>query len=155
MTSEAKAKISLRKAGFQDIEFLWYLRCQPEVFKYFRTPEIAPWEDHLNWIMPVLLGFTNKELFVIEYSEKPVGQLRFDYEEESAEISISLLKEFWGKGIGTQALRLAVKWAKKSKKAKQLLAELHQDNVASQKLFEKSGLKLQSQEGVWKKYILK
>jgi len=147
-------KISLKKADFQDIEFLWYLRCQPEIYKHFRSPKPVVFEDHLKWIMPVLLGLTNKELFVVEYSKKPVGQVRFDYENEEAEISISVLNSFQGKGIGTGSLKLGIENMKKKKQVKTLLAEIHKDNPSSKRLFEKMGFKLKTKEDIWLNYTL-
>ena len=70
--------IKLRKADFKDIEFLWYLRNQAEVFKYFKNNKPVKWQEHLNWIMPIMLGFSNKELYVIEYDNQLAGQIRID-----------------------------------------------------------------------------
>lgn len=145
---------SLKKAGFLDIEFLWYLRCQPEIYQHFRSPKPVVFEEHLKWIVPVLLGFTNKELFVIQYLKKPVGQVRFDYENEEAEISISVLNNFQGKGIGSKSLKLGIDKIKKKKQVKALLAEIHKDNPSSKRLFEKMGFKLKTEEEVWLNYIL-
>ena len=69
-------KIVLRKAEQKDIEFLWYLRNRRDVFKYAKkNPGPISWEEHLNWLMPVLLGQSNKALFIIELKQKPIGQI--------------------------------------------------------------------------------
>lgn len=148
-------KIFLRKANFSDIEFLWYLRNQPEVFRYFRKPEKVTWKKHINWIVPLILGLTKRELFVIEVFEKPVGQIRFDYKKGQTEMSISLLKDFQGKGLGKRCLEAGIKEVKKAGKVKQLLAGIHKDNIPSIKLFEKFNFKLQTKKGVWLNYVLK
>jgi len=146
--------ITLRKVNSSDSKFLWELRCQPEVFKYFRTPEPVEWESHVKWIGPVLEGKTNKELFVIEKEGERVGQIRFDYEEEQAEVSISLKKEFWGQGIGSMSIELAIKQAQKNEKLATLLAEVHIHNLGSQRLFKKFGFELKEQKDQWLDYTL-
>lgn len=146
--------ISLRKANDSDMRFLWELRCQPEVFRYFRTPEPVEWESHVKWINPVLAGKTNKELFVIERGGERVGQVRFDYEGERGEVSISLKKEFWGEGLGSLALEIAIKQAQKNEKLTTLLAEIHKNNLGSQRLFKKFGFELKEQKDEWLDYTL-
>lgn len=147
-------KIKLKKADFSDIEFLWYLRNQPEVFKFFKNPRETQWQEHINWIMPVIFGKTNKELFVALFDKKPVGQIRLDWQEnKNAEVSISLLKEFQGRGLGAKLLGQGIKSAKK-KKAKALFAEIHPQNAASVRLFEKSGFKFQEEKDGFLIYLL-
>lgn len=145
-------KILLRKANSSDIEFLRYLRNRPDVYKYFKKARPVSWKEHVDWIMPIILGISNKELFIIRNLKNPIGQIRFDYiNQREAEISISILKEFRGKNIAIKALSLALK---KQKKAKEIIAEINKDNIASIKLFERLGFKIKTKKGTWLKYIL-
>jgi len=149
-------KISLRKANFSDIEFLWYLRNQPDVYKYSRVNKPITWEEHILWILPILLGLNNKKLFLIQYSRIPLGQIRFDYLNlKEVEISISILKDFRGRSFATRALNLGIKEIKKQKKAKLLIATTHKKNIPSQKFFENLNFKLKTKKGKWLKYVLK
>ena len=151
---ENKSKISLRKANFNDIEFLWYLRNQADVYKYSRQSRTINWKEHISWIMPIILGLSNKELFIIENSKIPIGQVRCDYKNhKEVEVSISLLKEFWGKGFATRSLKSIIKQIKKQGKVQRLIAEVNKNNITSQKLFEKLNFKLKGQKGQWLKYI--
>jgi len=148
-------KIFLRKANFSDIEFLWYLRNRPEVYKYSRQNWPVGWKEHINWILPFFLGWSSRELFVIENQRFPIGQLRFDYyNKKEAEISISILKEFHGKGFATRALNLAIKSIRKQKTIKILVAEINKKNFPSVKLFEKLNFKFKTEKGNWLKYAL-
>ena len=145
------SKINLTKARFEDIEFLWYLRNRPELFKFFGNPAKVSWEEHLNWIMPILLGFSEKEIFVIELEGRKVGQIRLDFGQgrKEAIVSISLCKEFHGKGIAAQALKMAFK----KEKGVRIIAEIHKDNLASLKLFEKMGFKQLEKKEFWLKFV--
>lgn len=146
-------KIVLKKANFSDIEFLWYLRNQPETYKYSRQSRLVNWKEHISWIMPIILGLSNKELFIIKNFEIPIGQVKFDYGNyKKVEVSISILKEFWGKGFATKSLKLAVKQIKKQGKGQRLIAEVNKNNVLSQKLFEKLNFKLKEKKEKWLEY---
>lgn len=134
-----KTSTSLRKAEVIDIEFLWYLRNQPDVYQYARVSGPVLWEEHVGWISPLLLGLKDRELFVIQEDSLPVGQVRLDYEDdrEKAEISISLLKEFRGKGIASAVLDMVIQDLSQRRKGITLIAEIHRNNAGSIALFEK------------------
>lgn len=147
-------KIELRKADSSDIEFLWYLRNQPEVFKFFSSPCEVQWQEHINWIIPVILGKTHRELFVVFLGKKPAGQVRLDWQEdETVIVNISLLKDLQKQGLGAEVLKEAIKKGRELK-VKNFIAEIHQDNIVSQKLFEKLGFQLDKQKDIWRTYIL-
>jgi len=148
-------RVTIRKAGTSDKKFLWQLRNKPYVFKYSRVSKPVKWQEHINWITPILEGESNKELFIISADGAPAGQLRFDYgDNKEAEISISLLKEFWGKGIAKRAIRSGVRRLEKQGKVKTILAEIGKDNVGSIELFEKLNFVFNNSKGLWLDYSL-
>ncbi len=149
-------KISLRKANFSDIEFLWYLRNQPDVYKYFRNGRVVSWKEHINWVLPIILGKQARDIYIIQQNSLPVGQIRFDYEKDKkAIVSISVLEEFRQKGISTKAFRKAISLLKKTKRRKALIAEVYKNNIASLKFFEGLNFKIKEKRKNLFKYILK
>ncbi|MFH1401645.1 MAG: GNAT family N-acetyltransferase [Parcubacteria group bacterium] len=145
--------ISLRKINFYDIELLWHLRNQPDVYKYFRQNRRVSWEKHIKWIMPIILGMAKKDFFMIQHESLPIGQIRFDYQKnKEAKVSIAILKEFRGRGISRESFKKAVKLVKKEKKLKTIIAEVHKNNIPSQRFFEKLNFKLKEKKGNWLKY---
>lgn len=77
-----------------------------------------------------------------------------DYGEERVEISVSVLKEFRGRHLASAALAESLEILKKEKKVKTVIAEIHRENVSSEKLFERFNFKYRSAEGEFKKYAL-
>lgn len=145
-------KIFIKKAVSSDIKFLWHLRNQPEIFKYFKNPETVNWESHLKWIRPIIAGKSKKNIFIIWFLKNRAGQIRFDKKNNnSTEISISVLREFWGRGIARGALALAIK---KQKDSKYFTACIHKDNLSSLSLFEKMNFKLNGRKEDWLEYKL-
>ncbi len=149
-----KVKVVLKKSIIKDAKFLFVLRNKPYVYKNSGTPRPVEWQEHIDWLGKVLSGEANKELFIVKFEEKSIGQVRFDYNNSQVIVSVSLLKEFQGRGIAFLALQKAIKRISKERKVKAFLAEIHQENIASQKLFKKLGFQFQNQKGVWKNYIL-
>lgn len=147
-------KINLKKADFTDIEFLFYLRNIPQYYKYYTHSRPVEWEEHVNWIMPILLGVDRRDLYIITADDIKAGQIRIDYTADMAEISIALVEHFRGRNIASMALEKAIEKAKKEKDIKIFRAHVHQDNIASQKLFEKLGYQIEMQDGVWIKFVL-
>jgi len=143
-------EIDLRKANMSDAEFLFELRNDPEAFKYYRNPKKIEWEGHVEWLKNVIEGKTNKELYVIEAEGERAGQIRFDHGNEGAEIGISLSKYFRGKGLGSLSLEKGIGFMKG--KVKYLTAEIHKDNLASMKLFERFGFQFKEQKDNFKEY---
>jgi|GEM_PF-1749281 len=147
--------IRLRKANKKDIAFLFRLRNQPSTFRYAKNPRPVERQEHINWATAVLEGKTNKNLFIIEVNKKRAGQIRMDIDKKEATVSISLMPEFQGRGIGFLALQMAIKKMRKEKNVQIFTAHIHQDNIPSQKLFTKLGFQLKKQKGVWKQYGLR
>ena len=147
--------ITLRKVESCDIEFLWYLRNRPDVYCYFLTPKPGSWEEHVQWIMPRILGFHNTRLSVIEVDHIPAGQIRIDQKDStSVEISISLLEEFRGKGVAKQSLRKVIDMLCKEESVATVVAEIHKQNIPSQKLFEGCGFQYEREQGAYRWYAL-
>lgn len=146
-------KPKLKKADFTDIEFLFYLRNIPEYYQYYTHPKPVQWEEHINWIMPILLEVDKRDLYIIMVDNIKAGQVRVDYTADMAEVSVALIENFRGKNIAFLALEKLIKKAKKEKGVNTFRAHVHQNNIASQKLFEKLGYQFEIQDGVWIKYI--
>ena len=109
----------------------------------------------MEWALPVVLGLTEKRLFVVETSGIPAGQLRFDMlGGGKAEVSAAILQEFQGRGLAKKALKEGMRKMKRQK-VSEILATIHRDNTASQGLFEKLGFQKNArQKGPWLEYAV-
>lgn len=149
---ETLSNTTLTKADFSDIPFLWYLHNQPESREWSKHTEKISWDEHINWIMPILMGIENRHIFIIKCHELPVGQLRLDVQGGSeAVISIAVAKEHWGKGLASRALALAQDKARELA-INRIIAHIHKQNTASRHLFEKMNFILEKEDGVWQEY---
>lgn len=65
-----------------------------------------------------------------------VGQIRFDIDDDTAVVSISLVKTYRGMGMGLNIIKTALKILKTEKKnVKSVIANVKSDNVSSKRFF--------------------
>ncbi len=94
--------------------------------------------------------------FAIERNHEFTGVVglffQSDVYKKSMEIGYWIGEPFWGKGIATRAVSLAVNYAFESLKMERVFASVFEGNDASKRVLEKCGFKL---EGVARKAVFK
>jgi RimJ/RimL family protein N-acetyltransferase len=148
--------VYIKKADFFDINFLKNLRSQDYVLKYSKHDRPVGWLQHIRWIIPIILGLSNKKLYVIKDGGLSIGQMRFDILSlNEQEVSISVLKGLHGKGVAAAAFSASLSELRKDKNIKILRAVINEKNIASIKFFEKLKFELKSKDGSWLNYYFK
>ena len=145
------ARLTLRSFTLQDAEPLHYILIIPGVLEYFPSSDppglervqklverqINHWEDHnYGWwaVEPTGAG----EL---------IGWSGLQYLPETDEIEIDYLlsKLYWGKGLATESAIAGLDYGFNSLGIEKIIGIVHPENVASQKVLEKIGLRFQEQ----------
>ena len=139
-------RLRLRLFTRDDVQIMFELNSDPEVIKYADTPardleeamqrlEQGPLFDYEKY------GYGR---FAVELKEtgKVIGFCGIKYlpEIELPEVGYRYLTEYWGRGIGTEAARACIEFARDDLKIKKLVALIIPENVASIKLAEKLGM---------------
>jgi len=129
--------LSVRKANKLDKRryFQWV---NDEVVRRhaFHTDLIA-WKTHEKWFERKITD-ENCYLYIAETGKQPVGQIRFDLDDDKDEATIdySIAAECRGKGMGKTMLRLAMEQLSRDcSSIVALRGEVKPDNFASQKIF--------------------
>lgn len=132
---------TLRKADLGDMKNIYQLSNDPEVRKNSFKTDLIPLSDHEKWFKNKLMD--EKSLFIIcEVEDEFAAQIRFELEEESSVISISISKKYRGIGIGNPMVKEALKLLKNYSNVQLIKAYIKKSNKGSLKFFEKSGFKL-------------
>jgi len=120
----------------QDLELLLYWRNDPVTRKNsFSKEEVSP-EAHRTWLSRKLQD-PGCIMDIISRDGTPVGVLRLDCEESSAEISYTVAPEARGTGCGSYIVSLAEQIVPEGISV--LKAEVLPDNPASIRCFERNG----------------
>lgn len=133
------AKIKLRPATADDGEQLWQWRNAEENRRYSINPAIIAFPDHQQWFSGVLKS-SDQDLLIGEADGDAIGVLRFDHRETAATISVYLVPDRAGRGVGTQLLLAGNRWlAEFRPSAISIKAEILYENKASTRAFAAAG----------------
>lgn len=131
------------------------------VHRWWNDPEIASNSDSnesqysLRQVQEIVRNISeNAYCFVIEFEGRPIGEcwlqamnleriLRRNPGLDCRRIDIEIEKAYWGRGIGTAAIRLLVDFGFERERADAIFAmDVADDNPRSRRAFEKAGLEL-------------
>jgi RimJ/RimL family protein N-acetyltransferase len=98
------------------------------------TPGEITADEHRGWFARKLSDL-NTQIFIVEELSQPIGQVRLERSGEEAEIHIALASDARGRGLGTQALRLAMARAEELAGVERFRARVKRSNQASLRLF--------------------
>jgi RimJ/RimL family protein N-acetyltransferase len=93
------------------------------------------WNDHINWFNKKLQS-PDTFMFIGFLKDEPVGQIRFDKENDDYVIDYSIAKIHRGKGLGTEIVKAGIKILTETiHKPFTVVAQVKEENIASIKVF--------------------
>lgn len=148
--------IRLTKSNELDCNLIFSLSNDPLVRANSFNQNKIEYEEHCKWFEKTVED--KNTLFFLVFSDESekefVGQIRFKRENENSNecvISLSITEQFRGKHIAKEFLELGInKLQKDWKNIDTIIAEVKDENIASNKLFEKEGFKLVSRVNTYK-----
>ena len=142
------SNLILRRATIEDMRMIYTWRNIPEIISLGKTQRPVEWDEHRKWFQEVVMG-DNHLLLVVSLGGKPIGQVRFDrLNDHSCEVSVLLLPQYTGRGLGVLALKHACWEAFARMDIKEIVATIRQDNRRSVSAFRKAGFDFVKQSRV-------
>ena len=126
--------IVLRKASFEDSQFLFELRNAPANKLHFMNPNSINYDEHLAWLNSKLSD-SRFTIYIASIQGEDFGQFRIS---EEGDVSVSILDSFKYKGLGTVFISTASNFYFKEF-GKDLFAVIKKENRLSILAFEKAG----------------
>lgn len=144
----------LRGIDEADAEFIVKWRSDPAVYRFFKSPHQITLEEHLNWYQTKYLLNENRFdwICIEKESQNRVGVFGLIKDDNRVEISYLLSPESRHKGYATEVLQSMLEYASSSLNAKQVVAEIHDNNRSSIALVERLGFKELSHQGSFSIY---
>ena len=141
-------RLVFRKLQAEDLE-AWM-----PFFNAAETLEFLPFKLHCQkackeWLEKQMLRYQQSQsglcALIEKKSEKMIGQCGLLIQEvddkKEIEISYHLIYEFWKSGFATEAVMAARNHALENKLADSLISIIHRDNINSQKVAERAGMR--------------
>ena len=144
-------RLILRHLTLDDIDPLYALYQDPEIRKYF-PDGILNYKDtkeELEWHMNGIPDYPHLGLWATIHKESGkfigrCGLLPWEIDNIlEIEIAYLLDKSFWHQGLATEAAQGIMKYAFESLHLSRLICLMDPDNIASQKVAERVGMKLE------------
>lgn len=132
--------LSLQRVKHKDAQILYDWQCHENTRRFSRNSTIPSWEEHLAWLEKRLadpLALFN----LVTCDDIPAGVLRLDplsqpsVATEIFEVSILVAPNYYRRGIGAAALRLARRLVPDA----EIRATVLPENHASHRLFQRAG----------------
>jgi len=139
-------RLNLRQFTLDDLTIMYQLGTDPDIIKYVDTPckdveeakqrlEQGPLADYKKH------GY-GRFAVELKQSGKVIGFCGIKYlpEINLPELGYRYLKEYWGMGIGTEAAKACVEFAREDLRIEKLVALIDPENTASIRVAEKLGM---------------
>jgi len=137
-------EIHIRLAEAKDAHDLFEWRNHPAIRKVSRNQQPLDWASHQAWFAATLSN-RNKLVLIASIAGKALGVVRFDVQDDEAEVSIYLVPDGGFAGYGRILLLSAEQWLVAQRPSiRRLLAEALEGNEASHQLFRGAGYKVES-----------
>lgn len=139
-------RLRLRLFTYDDVQVMYEMSSDPDVIKYADTAVKDIQEAKQRLEQGPLADYQKHGYgrFAVELKStgKVIGFCGIKYlpEIDLPEVGYRYFKEYWGKGIGTEAALACVDFARYDLKIKKLVALIMPENIASIKLAEKLGM---------------
>jgi len=134
-------EITFRYLTPNDKQMLFEWRNTPEIVLLSTSQKQVSQEEHSAWFDTIQNSDYTK-VFIIEEFNFPIGQVRFDRQDDGCQISIYLLPGHTGKGRGSELILTAIKnLSQVWKDIKWIDAHIRSENIQSIKAFEKAGFR--------------
>jgi deoxyribonuclease IV len=137
-----RSAIKILPASLHDIADVFSLSNEDDVRHNSINVGKITWDNHVIWFNEKISSKDCCYFVVKNEQDNFVGQVRFDKvdaEQEACVISVSLRKEFRGKGLGTTVLVEGAKQLFKNSETKKIYAYIKPENMPSIKAFRKVG----------------
>ena len=139
-------RLRLRLFTLDDLQIMFTLNSDPDVIKYADEP-VKDLAEAKQRLMEGPLADYEKYgygRFAVELKEtgKVIGFCGIKYlpEIDLPEVGYRYLKEYWGRGIGTEAAQVCVDFAREDLKIEKLIALIVPENIGSIRVAEKLGM---------------
>jgi len=142
-------RLKMREFTLNDLDAVYAFSVNEEVTKYTGDlGMVKTKQDAMDVITNVWqaeykkYGYARYAL-LCKKTDKVIGFCGIKYlpEEQRPDVGYRMLPEYWGKGLGFEALKATMDYAKNELKLDNIMAEAVVENIASNKMLLKVGLK--------------
>lgn len=139
-------RLKLRQFNMHDLDELYELYSNPKVMKYVGKCILTKTETEAR-ILNIIEGWEKNNFgmwaVVHKIANKMIGRCGLCFLDNTLEIELGYLLNpaYWHQGLATEAAKASLKYGFEELKLKEIVAIAQPENIASQKVMEKLGMK--------------
>jgi len=143
MIEESKCNlgIKLRPAVYTDVDSVLSWRNEPATVLNMKTKRLLNFQEHNHWFKKTIID-PKCVFLIIESGQEPIGQLRYELENQMAKVSINITEKWHGKGVASKAFYLGSVHIKRIDFSKTVFARVLKTNVGSIRAMENASFKI-------------
>ncbi len=140
-------RLLFRRFTADDLQDLWTIRSEPEVMRYIGSGRPESLEETRAILNKVLAHWKQHAFGPWALMDKENGSLigwcglLYLDDSRDVEIAYGLAKAYWGKGLASEAAAATIKYGFEQLLLARIVAVAWPDNIASQRVMEKLGMK--------------
>lgn len=145
----------MRDVSLSDMGQILSWRNSEACVKYSKSNSAISASRHRDWFEGRILRISHEPYYIFALNNQNIGTVRFDYDESNSKTfvtSIIMNPELFGRGYGLKILSLALSYIVIDFPEMDLIAEIHDQNVASIKIFLRNHFTLIDQGNVFGYY---
>ena len=127
--------LNLRSAGEEDARLLWGWANDPVVRESAFDVRPIAWDTHVEWLGRRLADERAHIYIACDRDDSPLGQVRFEGDNDVVEISLSVAREFRGRGWGPALIDAGVRRLFADTAVRTIYARVKKVNGASRSAF--------------------
>jgi diamine N-acetyltransferase len=130
--------IQMRQVSLSDMGQVLSWRNSEAGIKYSKSNSSIPESQHKDWFESRILRNAHEPYLIFSIRDEDIGSVRFDFDPSNSRgflASIILNPDFIGRGYGSKILSLAITYIINNYPEMELTAEIHDQNIASTKIF--------------------
>ena len=149
---EKEKFLSFRKATNEDLNLYFKWVNDPDNRINALSPGIVSFEDHCAWFTKKIAAH-DTYLWLLEHNNIPIGQIRFEYENNYYIISYYIDAKYRGEGFGLSIVKLGIEKLLQERKNVAFKAIVKKTNIVSCKIFERLNFRISSTNDGFLEYI--
>lgn len=137
------------------VEAMYRIRTDPDVAKYLTNPPPANFSSHEQYLREI--DTNQRRIYLIMTNEEICGYCQAIVKGKEVELGWALQPNWWGKGIGSQAVSLLMDAVHKEPifKEKTVILYVKKDNVRALELYKKHGFIIKGIDPLRDEYIMR
>jgi RimJ/RimL family protein N-acetyltransferase len=133
------------------LRMMYGVRTHPDVASRLSGLPPKDYEQHLEYLTKIAM---DKVFFIIMADLIPCGYCQITAKQNEIELGWALHPAWWGKSIGSTAVKLLIEHVKKEYPSNQICLVVKKDNLAAIHIYKKSGFTVQRVDDLKNEYFM-